>query len=435
MGLRNGRMTSKPVMLETVAAFAHYLERTYGVRPAVIIGGQSDQARQEEIDRFWRPNGPQFLVSSRAGGEGINLQVARRLVHIDVPWNPMELEQRVGRVHRFGSRETIILDTLVMRNSREEEAYAVADQKLRMIARALVPADRFDALFSRVMTLIPPEELQEALLRRRDGAGAVDAEKIGQLVQDGFNKWKAFHDKYSSEQKKIQMLNPGLAAWEDVYEFLCEHAGARRVDGYSVLRFLLKEGEITGGRREARVLTLDGNTFFACGDYAGAPVYGPGNTMAQQLGLNVPAVATALRRVAFPDDVCGAGHVRWPKDLGVPLGLNFPFGIVVIMKQTLRMEQAAWSERPVSLHCFAVRSSGEITPVEGAHSAVLLRGIFKSTVRTKPEENADLLARIASAEQSLTDSLRRITRQELEQGVRYAVLPLFAATINATTRD
>ena len=38
--------------IETVSAFAHYLERTYGVRPAVITGGQTDQARQEEIDRF-----------------------------------------------------------------------------------------------------------------------------------------------------------------------------------------------------------------------------------------------------------------------------------------------------------------------------------------------------------------------------------------------
>jgi hypothetical protein len=68
-----------------------------------------------------------------------------------------------------------------MRDSREEEAYAVADQKLRMITKALVPHDRFDALFSRVMTLIPPEELQEALLRRREDGSGIDVEKIGQL--------------------------------------------------------------------------------------------------------------------------------------------------------------------------------------------------------------------------------------------------------------
>src|SRR5215204_5907001 len=117
-------------------------------------GGQTDQARQEEIDRFWRPNGPQFLVSSRAGGEGINLQVARRLVHIDVPWNPMELEQRVGRVHRFGSRRTILVDTVVVKDSREADAYRIARQKLQVVASTLVAKDRFEQIFSRVMCLV-----------------------------------------------------------------------------------------------------------------------------------------------------------------------------------------------------------------------------------------------------------------------------------------
>jgi hypothetical protein len=205
----------------------------------------------------------------------------------------------------------------------------------------------------------------------------LDLERIGQLVQDGFNKWKAFHDKYASEQKKIQALNPGLAAWEDVYEFLCEYAGARPVDGYAVLRFLLKEGEVKGACRDARVVTFDGNSFFACGDYAGAPVYGVGNATAQQLGLNIPAVATALRRVAFPEEACGAGHIRWPKGLSLPLGLEPPFGVIVLTKQTLRMEQAAWSEGPTTLHCFVVRSGHDAAAADGSERAVLLRGIFQ----------------------------------------------------------
>ena len=251
-------------------------------------------------------------------------------------------------------------------------------------------------------------------------------------MQDGFHKWKAFHDKYSSEQKKIQALNPGLAAWEDVYEFLCEYAGARPVDGYSVLRFLLKEGEVKGARRDARVVTFDGNSFFACGDYAGARVYGAGNATAQQLGLNIPAVATALRRVAFPEEACGAGHIRWPKGLSLPLGLEPPFGVIVVIKQTLRMEQAVWSEGPATLHCIVVRSGLDGAAVDGAERAVLLRGIFKGTVRTKPEEGADLLGKMATAEESLVESLRRITRQELDQGTRYAVTPLFACIVGAS---
>ena len=237
------------------------------------------------------------------------------------------------------------------------------------------------------------------MLLRRRGESGVDVEKIAQLVQEGFNKWKAFHDKYSSEQKKIQELNPGLAAWEDVYEFLCEYAGARPVDGYSVLQFQLKEGEVESARRAATIVTFDGNSFLACGDYAGAPVYGPGNITAQQLGLNVPAVATALRRVAFPEEESGGGHIRWPKGLNPPLGLEPPFGVIVLMKQTLRMEQAAWSEGPLNLHCFVVRSSGDTAAVDGAERAVLLRGIFKGTVRTRPEEGGDLIGKIATAEE------------------------------------
>src|SRR5262249_32285364 len=128
--LLNGTGDEKVVLfaqpIETVTALARFLERESGIRPSIIIGGQDDSKRAQEVEAFKRLNGPQYLVSSRAGGEGINLQVARRLVHIDVPWNPMDLEQRVGRIHRFGSRETIIVDTVVVQDSREADAYRIA---------------------------------------------------------------------------------------------------------------------------------------------------------------------------------------------------------------------------------------------------------------------------------------------------------------------
>jgi hypothetical protein len=195
---------------------------------------------------------------------------------------------------------------------------------------------------------------------------------------------------------------------------------------------LLKEGEVNAKRRDASVVTFDGNSFFACGDYAGAPVYGPGNATAQQLGLNIPTVAKALRRVAFPDEAAGAGHVRWPKGLNLPNGLELPFGVIVLMKQTLRMEQAVWSEGPVALHCFVVPLRGDATAVEGAERAALLRGIFKGTVRTKPEEGVDLIEKIVKAEESVVENLRRITRKEFDQGARYAIMPLFAGVVSTS---
>src|SRR6185436_16329532 len=127
---------SQPI--ETVMALAGFLRRRTGVRPALIVGNQKESDRASEIEAFMRVDGPQYLVSSRAGGEGLNLQVARRLVHVDVPWNPMELEQRIGRVHRFLSKRTIIVDTVVVKDSREVDTYACAREKLKAIASTLV---------------------------------------------------------------------------------------------------------------------------------------------------------------------------------------------------------------------------------------------------------------------------------------------------------
>jgi hypothetical protein len=111
--------------------------------------------------------------------------------------------------------------------------------------------------------------------------------------------------------------------------------------------------------------------------------------------LNIPAVAKALRRVAFPEAACGAGHIRWPQGLDLPAGLETPFGVVVFMKQTLRMEQATWTEGPVAFHCFIVRSGSEIVAMDGSERAVLLRGIFGATVRTRPEDRVDLIEKLA----------------------------------------
>jgi len=162
---------------------------------------------------------------------------------------------------------------------------------------------------------------------------------------------------------------------------------------------------------------------------------GAGDVPAQQLGLNIPVVAAALRRVAFPDAACGAGHVRWPRGSTLPSGLDPPFGIVIFLKQALRMEQAAWSEGPMSLHIFIVRSGGSAEAVSNSDRETLLRGLFKATVRNKPEESADLIGGISAAEQALAKDLKRITREEHDRGMRYAVMPLLACVVGDPGRD
>ena len=200
--------------IETVLALAAWLQNLTGQRPAIIIGGQSDAERDQQVANFRSSAGPQFLISSRAGGEGINLQFSHRLVHLDVPWNPMEMEQRVGRVHRFGSRETILVDTIVVRDSRETQAWKVARERLTAIAQTLVAPDRFETVFSRVMCLIPPEELQTVLINSPASPLAeAEVQRLSSLVDSGFRDWQSFHARYAANQRQIRDQPPGLARW------------------------------------------------------------------------------------------------------------------------------------------------------------------------------------------------------------------------------
>jgi superfamily II DNA or RNA helicase len=417
--------------IETVCALSRYLEQCTGRKPAIIMGGQSDAERQEQQNLFWRKDGPRFLVSSRAGGEGINLQVARRLVHIDVPWNPMELEQRVGRVHRFGSRKTVIVDTIVVRDSREADAYRVAREKLRLVAASLVGPERFETIFSRVMCLVSPEELQEVLIEEAvSPLTPEDQDRIAHMVEAGFNAWREFHERFSQRRREIRSQEPGLASWEDVSHFLSDYTAAQPVDGFTASRFLIADGRIEAQDEQIRVLHLEGQNYFL-GDYDGAVISAPEGKDITQLGLNVPAVTETLRKHALLAIPTGAGHLRWPQEIPFPDWLpSEGAGILVFLRQTLRSDQRiGWSEQATSLHCYTVNPDGSTTSLQPDQKATLFGAIFKSVVRTKPDARAALLTALAEAEARLTQELRRPDESEIREGVRYAVTPLFAATI------
>ena len=418
--------------VETVMALANFLERTTGVRPALIVGGQSDAERDGEVAAFWRPDGPRFLVSSRAGGEGINLQVARRLVHVDVPWNPMDLEQRVGRVHRFGSRRTIIVDTVVVRDSREAHAYHAARQKLEVIARALVPRERFEAVFSRVMGLVPPEELQDVLIQAAAGPlSDRDQDAIARMVQEGFGAWQTFHDRFAERQRQMRQQDPGLATWEDVARFLSEYGNVETREGFRALRFTRTGDRVDPVEQPVAVVSLGGAERYVCGDVGGAPVYGADGSQARQLGLNLPPVAEILRRLAFVTSA-GAAVVRVPADRAVPGAVGGEaFGVLVFVRQTVRPDpRVGHVEVGVSLACYVVSPGRDPVPVEGQQKRELLYALFDATVaRTKPDPADPVVAALGRYEADIGNQLRIPTEPEMRSGVRHAVTPILAALV------
>ena len=423
--------------IETVCALACFLEQKLGVKPAVIIGGQSDAERQKQQDLFWHKDGPRFLVSSRAGGEGINLQVARRLVHIDIPWNPMELEQRVGRVHRFGSKRTILVDTIVVKDSREADAYRVAREKLRLVASTLVSPERFDSVFSRVMCLISPEELQDVLIEASaTPLQPAEQNKIAEMVESGFRAWREFHDRYSGRQAEIRAQDPGLAKWDDLKLFLQEHGAAEKQEGFTASRFRIVEGAVTAHDEPVEVVRLRDGSPYMLGDGDGAPVTGPDGEKVNRLGLNVPIVTELLRMFALPAMPTGAAHLRWPTGVSAEcLFPGKPVAVLALVRQTFKTDQrTGWIEQGCNLCCFVAGADGEVRLIEGQQKQILLRGLIAGVVRIRPDDDTCLSGLLKDIEEKLCNSLRRPSESEIRQGIRHAVAPLLVALITDPVR-
>lgn len=81
------------------------------------------------------------MICTAAGREGINLQHARVLFNFDLPWNPMDLEQRIGRIHRYGQKNTAQVYNLVLSDTIEGRIFLLLDDKLKEIAKAVGKVD------------------------------------------------------------------------------------------------------------------------------------------------------------------------------------------------------------------------------------------------------------------------------------------------------
>jgi SNF2 family DNA or RNA helicase len=101
-----------------------------GVSVVEFHGEMGWREKEESLEQFRGPD--QVLVSTEAGGEGRNLQFASIVINYDLPWNPMRLEQRIGRVHRLGQEHPVRVINLVSRGTLEAYVLEILERKIRM---------------------------------------------------------------------------------------------------------------------------------------------------------------------------------------------------------------------------------------------------------------------------------------------------------------
>jgi len=123
--------------LGTVDLIAREIEQTFPGQGVAVLRGGDQGAKLAAERRFRQKDGPRVLVCTAAGREGINLQFARILFNFDLPWNPMDVEQRIGRIHRYGQNHTAQVYNLVLSDTIEGRIFLMLDEKLTEIARTV----------------------------------------------------------------------------------------------------------------------------------------------------------------------------------------------------------------------------------------------------------------------------------------------------------
>ncbi|AQX53768.1 DEAD/DEAH box helicase [Priestia flexa] len=106
----------------------------------------------------------QVFIATEAGGEGINLQFCHHIINYDLPWNPMRLEQRIGRVHRLGQQHDVHIYNLAIENTVEEHILKLLYEKINLFERVV---GELDEILTKLEIDNIEDHIQDILLHSR----------------------------------------------------------------------------------------------------------------------------------------------------------------------------------------------------------------------------------------------------------------------------
>ncbi|MCY3958694.1 MAG: helicase-related protein [Chloroflexi bacterium] len=218
--------------------------KSWGFRVGSIHGGMRPGSRDEPGTRLYaeqqfRDGHIQVLVATEAAGEGINLQCCHILFNYDIPWNPNWLEQRMGRIHRYGQRFDCLIFNFVAANTIEGRVLQRLLSKLQEIRDALDD----DAVFNVVGEVLPAAQMERIL--REFYAGKLGEEDLEDRLLRDVDEGRF--------REICQTALEGLAAKKLNLEMLVERrarAQERRVVPETIARFMSESARDVG-------LTLD----------------------------------------------------------------------------------------------------------------------------------------------------------------------------------
>lgn len=209
-----------------------------GYKVSVIHGGLSVDERRAAQWEFMSPE-TQILIATDAAGEGINLQFCRLLINWDIPWNPNRLEQRMGRIHRYGQKEDVLVFNLVADNTREGQVLAKLLNKLDIIRESMGD----DRVYDVIQDVLKDVSLEAIIASVFDGKES-DLDRF--LAQNNQEIEKEFKCQIEAQQKAIAH---SPVDYKDA-RLLKEDSDEKRLQPIYIQLFFERTFKYLGGRYE-----------------------------------------------------------------------------------------------------------------------------------------------------------------------------------------
>lgn len=217
---------------------------------ARIHGGLDYREREEQVEFFRKAasdGGATYLVATDAAGEGINLQFCWLMINYDIPWNPARLEQRMGRIHRYGqAHDPVIILNLVAGKTREGRVLRTLLEKLERIRKEL----RSDKVFDVIGRLFEGVSLKEYMEQAvtEEGAEEVERKIEGTLTREQVEALKERERHLFGDGGDVRRELPRLKAniEQEAYRRLLPGYVRRFIEKAAPLVDIAIEGDLEG---------------------------------------------------------------------------------------------------------------------------------------------------------------------------------------------
>ncbi|MFD3447757.1 DEAD/DEAH box helicase [Microbacteriaceae bacterium 4G12] len=175
-------INDKVVIFTEYRATQMYLQwflKQHGISSVPFRGGFK-RGKKDWMKELFQ-NHAQVLIATEAGGEGINLQFCNYMINYDLPWNPMRLEQRIGRIHRLGQKNDVHIYNMATKNTIEEHILKLLYEKINLFERVI---GELDEILTRIDMKNIEEHIQDIFAHSKsDGEIRIKMENLTSIIE------------------------------------------------------------------------------------------------------------------------------------------------------------------------------------------------------------------------------------------------------------